>query len=221
MSTIAATPQAIIAHYESCVRQHGSGARASDWRSEADALRRYDVMLDLVSDPGRPATLLDFGCGLGALAGHMRRQGLVALAYTGLEISSEIAAEARIASPGLAILCMDVLAADARLPTYDYIVMNGIFTRRETLSESAMQNYFERLLTVVFASCGKGLAFNVMSKAVDYEREVLFHPDPGTTFAFLTSKLSRHVVMRNDYGLHETTWYLYRDPIRTPWRTRT
>lgn len=215
MSTTTPTPEAIIAHYESCVRQHGSGARAADWRSEADAAMRYDVMLGVVVDASQPATLLDFGCGLGALAGHLQKCGLTALEYTGLEMSPEIAAAARAASPKLPIVCMDVLAPGADLLTYDYVIMNGIFTRRETLSVDAMQDYLQRLLSVLFASCRKGLAFNVMSNAVDYESDVLFHPDPGATFSFLTTTLTRHVVMRNDYGLYETTWYLYREPTLT------
>ena len=212
--------RAIVSHYEDCLRAHGAGARAVDWKSAADAAIRYDVMLGIVRPGLEGRTLLDFGCGLGGLRQYMAGAGLGALRYTGLEISEAFADAARVASPGAEILCMDVLEPGSTLPAYDYVVMNGIFTRRETLSVSDMQSYLERLLPVVFASCRTGLAFNVMSKAVDFESDVLFHPDPGVTFTFLTSKLTRNVVMRNDYGLYEATWYLYREPLRTPPRNQ-
>jgi hypothetical protein len=54
----------IVAHYEQCLRNHGTGAPAVDWKSAHDAALRYDVMLEMIRDPGRASTLLDFGCGL-------------------------------------------------------------------------------------------------------------------------------------------------------------
>lgn len=202
----------IIAHYEDCLRRHGDGPNAVDWKSAGDAALRYDVMLGIVRDPAAAGTLLDFGCGLGALRHHMARAGFTGLRYTGLEISAEFAAAARARNPDSEILCLDVLTEGATLPMYDYVVMNGIFTRRQDLSIQAMDHYLRQLLTVVFKSCRVGLAFNVMSKAVDWESEVLFHPEPGELLAFLGRDLTRHFVLRNDYGLHETTYYLYREP---------
>ncbi len=204
--------RAIVQHYETCLRAHGVGARAVDWKSTEDAGRRYDVMLGVIRDKTSSATLLDFGCGLGALRQHMATAGFGAVHYTGLEISTEFAAAAQARNPGAGILCMDVLADGAVLPAFDYIVMNGVFTRRHDLSIEAMHGYMQRLLAVVYASCRVGLAFNVMSKAVDWESEPLFHPDPGRLLTYISRDLTRHFVLRNDYGLHETTCYLYREP---------
>ena len=203
---------AIIAHYEDCLREHGDGPRAVDWKSARDAAVRYDVMLGMVRDRAAPATLLDFGCGLGALRGHMAGSGLSGINYTGLDASAAFAAAARERNPGVEILCLDVLSDGAALSSYDYIVMNGIFTRRHDLPVEAMDAYLRRLLPVVFRSCRVGLAFNVMSKAVDWEGDALFHPDPGALLDFISRALTRHFVVRNDYGLHETTCYLFRAP---------
>ena len=98
------------------------------------------------------------------------------------------------------------------LPSYDYIIMNGIFTRRHDLTVEAMERYLHELLTVVFRSCRVGLAFNVMSNSVDWESETLFHADPGPLLAFYQPSSDCDFVLRNDYGLHETTIYLYREP---------
>lgn len=207
----------IVAHYESCLQEHGVGARAVNWKSEEDAARRYDVMLGLLPESSKPGTLLDFGCGLGDLRPHLQRRGLTRIVYEGLEVSPDFAAAAQARNPDARILCMDVLRDPAALGFYDYIVMNGIFTRRQTLSLADMHAYMRRLLSVLFEKCRVGLAFNVMSKAVDWEDEALFHPEPAAVIDVICRDLSRHYVLRNDYGLHETTFYIYRRPnFRAP-----
>lgn len=207
--------RAIVDHYEGCLRQHGGGARAVDWKSEADAQRRYNVMLDVILDHGKSASLLDFGCGLAALKAHMDQIGLASIRYTGLEISEPFAAAAREAAPDVKIVCLDVLEQPELMDAYDYIVMNGVFTRRHTLSVEAMWTFLGRLLPFAYAKCKIGLAFNVMSSAVDWESNELFHPDAGRLLSFIGRDLTRNYVLRNDYGLHETTLYLYRDPLTT------
>jgi hypothetical protein len=96
---------------------------------------------------------------------------------------------------------------------FDYIVMNGIFTRRQDVTVDDMERYMRRLLSRIYQGCRIGLAFNVMSKAVDWESDTLFHPDPGPLLAWVGNELTRHFVLRNDYGLHESTYYLYRHPV--------
>jgi SAM-dependent methyltransferase len=202
----------IVEHYESRLREHREGANAVDWKSDADAATRYDVMLGIVRDRAAPASLLDFGCGLAELKPHMERAGYGALSYSGLDISPHFAAAARARFPRSEFLCVDVLEPGRSLPPFDYIVMNGIFTRRHDLGLEDMWAYFERLLAKVFESCRIGLAFNVMSSAVDWQSEALFHADPGRLIGFVGKSLTRHFALRNDYGLHETTCYLYREP---------
>ena len=79
----------IVAYYEECLRRFGDGPLAVNWKSRTDAELRYDVMLGLLRDPYRPATLLDFGCGLAALNDHIDRRGLSHVTYSGLDLSRE------------------------------------------------------------------------------------------------------------------------------------
>jgi SAM-dependent methyltransferase len=204
----------IVAHYEDCLRHHRVGARAVDWKSPSHAELRYDIMLGVVQDRSEEATLLDFGCGLAGLKTHMQQNGWSRLTYTGLDISPMFAAAARAAHPDAQILCLDMFEESSAVETFDYVVMNGIFTRRNTLSVGTMQIYLERLLPLTFSKCRKGLAFNVMSKSVDFESEELYHPDPSSLLRFIGREITKHYVLRNDYGLYETTIYLYQDAVR-------
>ena len=95
-------------------------------------------------------------------------------------------------------------------PSFDYIIMNGVFTEKNTLSFDEMFSYFQKVILRVFPKAKIGLAFNVMSKHVDWEREDLFHLPFDVLAAFLMKNVSRKFYIRNDYGLYEYTTYVFR-----------
>jgi hypothetical protein len=72
-----------------------------------------------------------------------------------------------------------------------------------------MLTYFKQLVKRVFAQAEIGIAFNVMSKHVDWERDDLFYLPFDQLAAFLRSEISRNFIFRNDYGLYEYTTYVY------------
>ena len=92
----------------------------------------------------------------------------------------------------------------------DYIIMNGLFTEKCNLSYEEMKEYFEAFIKKAFELCNKGIAFNVMSKDVDWERDDLFHLPLNELSRFLTRDLTRRYIIRNDYGLYEYTTYVYK-----------
>jgi hypothetical protein len=88
--------------------------------------------------------------------------------------------------------------------------MNGVFTVKRSLPFDNMFSYFQDVILSVFPKSRVGIAFNVMSKHVDWERDDLFHLPFDLLAAFLTKKVCRNFVFRNDYGLHEYTTYVFR-----------
>jgi SAM-dependent methyltransferase len=202
----------IVQHYESRLELYGDTHLGVDWPNAADAERRYDVMLGLIRpDASQPVTLLDFGCGAGHLYEHIGRLRLHhRIAYSGLDLSPKFVTLCRQKHPGVPFYYFDIMEADGGLPEFDYVVMNGVFTEKLTLSQGEMLDYFQVLIARVFAKARTGLAFNVMSKQVEWERSDLFHLSLDVLAAFLTKTLSRDFVIRHDYRLYEYTVYLYR-----------
>jgi SAM-dependent methyltransferase len=202
----------IVAHYESCLDQHGDTHRGVDWPSLADARTRYGVMLDVIKPvaTGEKVRLLDFGCGASHLYEYMLERGLQGIDYVGLDLSEEFVRLSRVKYPQNVYHCVDALADGAVLPAFDYAVMNGVFTEKRDLSFDEMLAYFQRLVGKVFEAAGTGVAFNVMSKQVDWERDDLFHLPLDMLAGFLTKELTRNFVIRNDYGLYEYTVYIYK-----------
>lgn len=201
----------IVRHYEDCLAQFGDSHRGVDWPNAADAAKRYQVMLDLVRPSSAGKTLLDFGCGASHLYQYMLEHGVKDLQYAGLDASDAFCTLSQQKYPHNDYFCLDVLAEPERLGEFDYVVMNGVFTEKRELTFDAMFDYLRRILTLVFSKTRCGMAFNVMSKQVDWERPDLFHMPIGVLTDFIASSLARHYVVRNDYGLYEYTVYVYKE----------
>lgn len=203
----------IVKHYEACLEQHGDTHLGVDWPKPGDAAKRYQVMLDVVrfaSDTSENISLLDFGCGAAHLLQYIIDQGIENVQYSGLEISEKFAALCKNKFPHVSFYQLDILESKQGLPTFDYIVMNGVFTERREMSFEEMWEYCCKMLVETFSCCNKGIAFNVMSKEVDWEREDLFHMPTDLLINFLVRNVTRNFIIRNDYGLYEYTVYIYR-----------
>jgi hypothetical protein len=87
--------------------------------------------------------------------------------------------------------------------------MNGVFTEKLELSYQEMFDFMSRTVERVFSLVDVGVAFNVMSKHVDWERDDLFHVPFDEMAAFLIANVTRNIVLRADYGLYEYTVYAY------------
>lgn len=203
----------IIRHYEACLRQHGDTPKGMDWPNETDADTRYQVMLEVIREPyAAPISLLDFGCGASHLYAYMQRGAYAQVAYSGLDISPAHVKLAQTKYPHLTYYCLDILENAASMPEADYVLLNGVFTEKCDLPFADMWAYCQQILLTIFPRAKRGIAFNVMSKQVDWERDDLFHLSMDTLAAFLTEKISRHYVFRHEYGLYEYTIYVYKSP---------
>lgn len=202
----------IVAACETDLAKYGDTYLGMGWtKRQEDADTRYRVMLEAIREqPGEHITLLDFGCGASHLYEYILNHGLEHIGYSGLDLSEKYLALAKRKFPSLPYYHLDVLESDDNLPSFDYVIMNGIFNYKGDLSYDEMLAYFHRLLSTVFNKSKVGLAFNVMSKQVDWERDDLFHLPFDEVASFLTTHLSRHFVIRHDYRLYEYTVYLYR-----------
>jgi SAM-dependent methyltransferase len=193
---------------------YGDSFRGAGYtKSAEEAAQRYALMLGVIREARDPLTLLDFGCGLAHLLDFMQRETRYShVRYTGLDLSPKYLEAAKARHADQTFLLLDVLQAEDRLPQFDYVIMNGVFNFRGALSEESMLSYWKQLTTTVFRHCRRGLAFNVMSQLVDWERDDLFHLSFDALAQHVAQPLSRHFVIRHDYGAYEYTTYVYRSP---------
>ena len=203
----------IVKHYEDCLEKFGDSHLGVDWPKPEDVNNRYSVMLELQKFDRRPnisnPSVLDFGCGTAHLLEYMNRNGYENWTYCGLDISSKFIAVCNEKFPDTKFYCTDILTNRRSIDAVDYMVMNGVFTEKRDLSFDEMFEYFTRMLKKVFPIAHRGVAFNTMSKAVDWERDDLFHLPIDLLVSFLTKNVTRNFIIRNDYGLYEYTTYIY------------
>lgn len=200
---------AIQAFCESCLETHGPNHEGVGWPDGEDAQRRYRVMRELIHTQA-PA-IADVGCGVGLFYEYLQEDStLPAFSYRGFDVSEAMLAHARARHPEAAFDALN--AAATPLPgSYDYVIANGVFSAKETATQEAMWAHMRNILDHLWQAARIGIAFNVMSKYVDWEKDRLFHVGLTEMGDFLYRHYSRHFVLRHDYGLYEYTAYLYRE----------
>jgi len=203
----------IAEHYDKCFKEHGDNNLGVDWPKYEDTLTRHQVMFDLIKPKETShiinSTLLDFGCGLGHFKEWMNNETTFYPNYSGLDINEGFYNTCKNKFKGLDFYHVDILKDD-NIPNFDYIVCNGTFTEKRDLSQEEMMDYFTSVIKKLWSKTNKGIAFNVMSKLVDWERDDLFHVSIDELGWYLKNNLSRNFVIRNDYGLYEYTVYVYK-----------
>ena len=208
------TYRSIVRFCEDCLDQYGDNYRGVAWtKRQEDADTRYQVMLDVMKpNHAGKTTLLDLGCGASHLYEYIVRHKLENIEYSGLDVSEKFLALSRRKFPAITYYHLDILDKPDELPEFDFVVMNGLFTAKVDVPYDDMLAYFKDVVSRVFTKTRVGMAFNVMSKQVEWERDDLFYLPFDVLASFLTQQVSRHFVIRHDYGLFEYCTYVYREP---------
>jgi SAM-dependent methyltransferase len=206
----------IVSYHEYLLEQYGDTYLGVNWPKKEDVPTRYNMMLGVLKQKGSDKiSLLDFGCGASHLYEYILQHKYHYIDYSGLDLSEKFIELSKRKFPSNKYYCLDILTDQDSLPDFDYIVMNGIFTQKLALSFDDMFDYLKAVVSKLFLNSRIGIAFNVMSKQVDWERDDLFHLPFDTLASFLTKHVSRHFVIRHDYGLFEYTTYVYKKPNHT------
>lgn len=202
----------IVSACEADLEKYGDNYRGVGWtKSKEDVDRRYQVMLGVIKeDAVGKVRLLDFGCGASHLYEYILRNRITTIEYSGLDLSEKFINLSKGKYPRNDYYCMDILSDSVRLPAFDYVVMNGVFNFKGELPFDEMFVYLQALIGAVVPLARVGIAFNVMSKQVDWERDDLFHLSFDALGSFLKESVSRDFVFRHDYGLYEYTTYVYK-----------
>jgi len=204
---------AIVESCESDLEKYGDTFLGVGWtKSKKHADLRYKIMLELLRERTE-VSLLDVGCGACHLLEYMTAHNVENVRYCGIDLSESFLALSRRKFPNIELFHRDILSLDFEFPRFDYVVMNGLFNWRGQVSHDEMWAYMQTMLLRAFEMADRGIAFNVMSKYLDWERDDLFHLSFDCLAQFLDGKISRHFAFRHDYGLFEYTVYVYKEAL--------
>jgi SAM-dependent methyltransferase len=189
--------------YAESLAKHGVDARAVGWGDEGSHRLRFDKLAEVLPAGVTPVDVADLGCGYGALFDYLdERLGPALTRYVGYEISSEMASVARerLRDPRAFVL-------ETAEPTeqVDYSFACGPFNVKLDASERDWDAYVKGQLRALAATSRAGLAFNLLTTAVDWRDSKLFYADPDAYLEFCRRELSPDARLIDDYPLYEWT----------------
>ena len=190
-------------YYEGKLRAHGATPAGVDWNSVESQELRFALLANLWRDEA-DASILDYGCGYGALADYLRARGHRG-AYTGYDVSEAMAttAHARMAS----LRACQVTARREELQPADFAVASGVFNVKQDADEDAWRAYIWDTVADLAELGTRGFAFNALTSYSDLDkrRPDLYYADPLEAFDRCKRAYSRFVTLLHDYPLYEFT----------------
>lgn len=201
-------------YYTEKLRQFGSTPRGVDWRDgESQELRFAQLMQ--ISGSTHSGSLIELGCGYGALYLYSRRRGWD-FDYSGYDLSEEMVQAARRTLAGHSKAKVAVGGRPAEVG--DYCVASGIFNVRFAFSDAQWRRYVLDTLDDMAKAARKGFAFNALTRFSDPERmdPRLYYADPGDLLTHCLSTYGRRVSLLHGYGLYEFTVLVWKVDVRDP-----
>ncbi|MBN2117711.1 MAG: class I SAM-dependent methyltransferase [Anaerolineales bacterium] len=198
----------VKSYFDKRIQEHGASPRGSDWNSETSQNLRFDQLLQVVES--QTFSLLDYGCGYGALADYLVAKGLDA-DYYGYDILESAIETARQAHAGK--LKRVFFTDKAQLPACDYTVASGIFNFRGEQSFEDWTEYVLGVLGEFDRLSRRGFSSNFLTKYSDADkmRPDLYYADPMVLFDYCKRKFSKNVALLHDYRLYDFTLIVRKD----------
>lgn len=189
-------------YYTNKVSEHGASARGVDWNSPESQHLRFEQLLRVCR--GEPGTLLDYGCGYGALLDHLLERRLP-LDYRGFDVAPRMVAEARAAHPALP---PETFADnEAAVRPADFVVASGVLNVKLEAGDEEWHDYMMAVVGRLAALSRRGFAFNALSSYSDRDkhRPHLHYADPLVWFDHCKRRIASSVSLLHDYPLWEFT----------------
>jgi SAM-dependent methyltransferase len=201
-------------YYAGMIRQFGPTPRGVDWRDAESQELRFARLLQICGG-SRSGSLIELGCGYGALCLYLRRHGFD-LDYSGYDLAEDMvrAARAMLGADPRAKVAVGGRPAEVG----DYCVASGIFNVHFAFPDADWHRYIVATLDDMARAARKGFAFNALTRFSDPERMDLrlYYADPGDLLNHCLATYGRRVSLLHGYGLHEFTVLVWKGEIQDP-----
>lgn len=203
MTSRAALLGQVREYYDTKLADHGATPAGVDWNSIESQHLRFQ-QFERLWDGRQDASLVDYGCGYGALAAYLRTRGHRGR-YVGFDVSPAMVEAARAYTAGLPDCTFTTDAA--RLERADFAIASGILNVKLQADDADWRGYVRATLDELSALGARGFAFNALTSYSDLDRQRpdLFYADPLELFDHCKRAYSRSVALLHDYPLFEFT----------------
>jgi len=182
---------------------HGATPGGVDWNSDTAQHIRFSQLLR-VCDGTRPFSIIDYGCGYGALARYLADRG-DSFTYQGFDLTPAMVEEARAFLAD--VPNVSVTTDPAELRPADYTIASGLFSMKFDTPVDEWERYVLRTIGHLATLSTRGFAFNMLTSYSDppLMRPDLYYGDPCFYFDLCKRSYSRNVALFHDYDLYDFT----------------
>jgi SAM-dependent methyltransferase len=186
------------------IARHGPTPTGADFNSETAQTIRFHQFVRLL-DLSTPFSMIDFGCGYGALMPYLLERGFPLQRYVGLDISPEMIEAARSFVPGGVETKFTTEVGE--IGTADFTIASGIFNMKFEADATTWRRHIVHTLDTLARASVRGFAFNMLTSYSDQEkmRPDLYYGDPSWFFDHCKRRFSRNVALLHDYELFDWT----------------
>lgn len=204
MSSVDQALQGLRDFFDKTIKTHGADPKGVDWKSEEAQFLRFAQLLKIHTRKDEPFSLIDYGCGYGALVKFLLQEGYT-FTYIGYDMTPAVieAAQKTFDLPQ----CTWTTDLGSIQPA-DYVVGSGLFNMKfKTTPADEWHQHMLATIRAMWNLSTKGLAFNSLTSYSDaeYMRDDLYYADPLQIFDFCKRNLSNQVALLHDYGIYDFT----------------
>ena len=193
----------IVKFFADRLMKYGPTYLGVDYNSiESQEARFYQLIKEI--DSSSKYSLLDFGCGYGAMYDYLVKLGHD-LHYVGYDIAEPMILKARELHPDNPDCWFTEVIN--QIPVVDYAVVCGTFNMRLDADFETWTQIVIEALEQMHAHTSKGIAFNMLTMYSDADRmrPELYYADPCFYFDYCKRHFSRNVALLHDYNLYDFT----------------
>jgi SAM-dependent methyltransferase len=207
MPSIKDTQDSLKAFFDDRASVHGPVVQSVDWSSVDRQICIFQQLLKVWQNKNLPSSVLDYGCGYGALLAYLLAEGYSLESYTGYDFSSSMIANAKASHEAIDICSFTDNSKSLVDKDFDYVIASGLFSMKMLCDATEWEDYCFSVISELWRLSRKGIAFNSLTIYSDQDkvRNNLFYADPCRFFDFCKRNLSRNVALLHDYEHYEFT----------------
>ena len=199
------------AYFTEKIETHGADPKGVDYNGFEAQEIRFDQLIKVINSSAA-VSIIDYGCGYGALFDFLQKKNLQ-FTYYGFDMIEKMAVAGKDAHKDF--VNVRFFHSESDLMVADYLVAGSIFNNKFEANNDEWQNMISATLQRMNALCSKGFAFNMLTKYSDEDRMALrpdlFFGDPLFFFDFCKRNFSRNVALLHDYGIYDFTILVRKD----------
>ena len=200
----------IVDYFDATLKKHGSTPKGVDWNSEIPQNLRFEQLLKVIHTTDK-FSILDYGCGYGALLNYLQEHDYSFSKYVGYDISEMMINKARtIHAKRNAITFTTEFQQISKI---DYTVASGVFNMKLETPNTTWTEYVLSCLNDINDKSKKGFAITFLTKYSDVEkmRADLYYADPCFLFDHSKRHYAKNVAILHDYGAYDFTLIIRKD----------